>query len=99
MKDVKQLEARAKKRESKTEHHQCALTDYVAVCNHTIDWEGVQIPSKDSGWIKRGIREAICTRKAGSHTVNHYEGRNHLHDVYSKLVQSAAPPGGGSQKH
>ena len=42
MKDAKQLEGvnytRAKKRESQTEHHQSALADHVAVCNHTIDW-------------------------------------------------------------
>ena len=49
---VKQLEGvnytRAKKRESQTEHHQSVLTDHAAVCNHTIDWEGVKLPSKDS---------------------------------------------------
>ena len=44
MKHVKQLAggnyASAKKKESQTEHHQSALTDHIAVCNHTIDWEG-----------------------------------------------------------
>ena len=65
MMDVKQLEGvnytRAKKRESQTKHHQSLLTDHTAVCNHTIDWEGVKIPAKDSDCVKRDtcIREAI----------------------------------------
>ena len=57
MKDVKQLEGvnytRAKNRESQTEHHQSALTDHVAVCNHAIDWEGVKIPVKDSEKVEK----------------------------------------------
>ena len=103
MKDVKQLEGvnytRARKRQSQTEYHQSVLTDHAAVYNHTIYWEGVKLPAKDLDWMKRGIREAICIMKAGSHTINHSEGCHHLHDVYSKLMQSAAPPGGGFQKH
>ena len=103
MEGAKQLEmvnyTRAKKRESQTEHHQSALTDHVAVCNHTIDWEGVTLSTKDSDWTKRGISEVICIRKAGSHAINHDEGCHHLPDVYSKLMQPAAPPGGVCQKH
>ena len=87
MKDAKQLErvsyTSAKKRESQTEHHQSALTDHVAACNHTIDWEGVKLPAKDQDWTTRGIREAICIRKAGLHAINRDKGRHHLLDVYS----------------
>ena len=41
-------------------------------------------------WIKRGIREAICIRKAGSHTISHDEGHPHLPNVYSKFC--SLPP-------
>ena len=67
MKNAKQREGvnytTVKKRESQTDHHQSALIDHAAVCNHTIDWEGVKLPAKDMDWTKRGIREAICIRK------------------------------------
>ena len=103
MKDAKLLEGvnytRAKKRESQTEHHQSALTDHVAVCMHNIDWEGLKLPAKYPDWTKRGIREAICIRKAGPPAINRDEGRHHLPDVYSKLLQPATLPGGGYQKH
>ena len=103
MKDVKQLEGvnytRANKRELQTEHHKSALTDHVAVCNHAINWDGVKLPAKDPDWTKRGIREAICIKKAGPHAINCDEGHNHLPDEYSKLLQPAAPPGGGCHKH
>ena len=93
MKDAKQLEGvnytMAKKRESRTEHHQSALTDYVVVCNHTIDWEDVKLPSKDPDWSKRSIKEDICIRKAGSHGSNRNNGCHYLPDVYSKLLQTA----------
>ena len=76
LKDSKQLEGvnytRAKKRELQTE--QSALTDDVAVCKHTIDWEGLKLPAKDPDWTKRGIREAICIRKAGPHAINRVRG-------------------------
>ena len=89
MKDVKKT-GMVKKRELQTEYYQSALTDHVAVCNQTIDWEGVKIPVKDSDWNKSSIRETICIRKAESHVINHDEGHYHLPDVYSKLLQSAA---------
>ena len=90
---------RAKKRESQTEFHQFALTEHAAVCNNTIDWDGITLPAKDLDWVKRGTREANCMRKAGSHTFNHDEGCDNLTDVYSKLLQTAAPSGGGFQKY
>ena len=103
MKDATQLErvnyTRVKKRESQTEHHQSALTEHVTVCNHTINWEGVKLPVKDLYWTKRGIREAICIRKAGPRAINCDKGHHHFPDVYSKLLQPATPPGGGCQKH
>ena len=103
IKDVKQLEGvnytrAARERQSQTQYHQSALTDYAAVCNHIIDWDGVKLPAKDSDWVKRGIREAICIMTAGSHAINH-EGCHHLPGVYSKLLQSTTTPGGGFQKH
>ena len=103
MKDAKQLEGvnytRAKKRELQTEHHQSAVTDHVAVCNHTINWKGVKLSVTDPDWTKRGIRKAICIRKAWPHTINRDEGCHYLPDVYSKLLQPAGPPGGGWQKY
>ena len=100
MKDAKQLEGvsftRAKIRESQTEYHQSALTDHVAVCNHTIDWEGVKLPAKDK---KRYLRGHLY-QKAGPHATNSDKACHHLPDVYSKLLLPATtPPGDGDQKH
>ena len=52
------------------EIHQSALTDHIAKKNHTINWEGVRLPAKESDWKKRGVKEAIFIRKVGTHTIN-----------------------------
>ena len=105
MKDVKQLEGvnymytRARKRQLQQEYHQSVLTEHAAVYNHTLDWEGVKLPAKNSDLVKGGIREAICMMKAGSHPINHDAGYHDLPNVYSKLLQSSTSPGGGFPKH
>ena len=60
----------ARKKESVTEIHQSALMDHVASKNHTIDWEGVRLPEKEPDCKKRGVKEAIFIRKAGTRTIN-----------------------------
>ena len=69
-KDLKQPEevkyTRARRNESLTEIHQSALTDHVASKNHTINWEGVKLLAKEPDWKKRGVKESIFIRKAGT---------------------------------
>ena len=73
-KDLKQLEGvkytRARRKESLTEIHQSALTDHVMSKNHTINWEGVRLLAKEPDWKKRGVKEAIFIRKAGTCAIN-----------------------------
>ena len=71
---------------SLTEIHQSALTDHVASNNHTIDWEGVTLPAKEPDWRKRGVKEAIFIRKAGTRAINREGGRHLLPEVFSKLL-------------
>ena len=52
------------------EIHQSALTNHVASKNHMIDWEGVRLLAKEPDWKKRGVKEAIFIRKAGTHAIN-----------------------------
>ena len=88
--DLKQLEGvkytRARGKESLTEIHQLALMDNIASNNHTINWEGVRLPAKKPDWKKRGVKEAIFIRKAGMGAINQDGGRNHLPEVFSKLL-------------
>ena len=69
MKDEKQLEGqsytRAKMRQSQTEIHLSALTNHAGQ-NHTIDWEGVRLPSKEPNYKERYQR---------SHSYPEGEGR------------------------
>ena len=43
------------KKDSVPEVHPSAIMDLVAKNNHTIDWEGMKFPSRDSDTTKRGI--------------------------------------------
>ena len=62
------------------------LTDHIASMNHTMDWEGVRLPAKESDWKKRGVKEAMFIRKAGTHAINRDRGRHLLPEVFSKLL-------------
>ena len=63
-----------------------ALTDHVASINHTIDWEGVRLPAKEPDWKKRGVKEAMFIRKAGTCAINWDGGHHLLPEVFSKLL-------------
>ena len=78
------------------------MTDHVASKNHTIDWEGVRLPAtidwvgvrlqvKEPDWKKRGVKEAIFIRKAGTCTINRDGGWYHLPEVFSKLLHASRP--------
>ena len=77
---------RARRKEPLTEIHQLALTDHIASKNHTINWEGVTLPAKEPDWKKRGVKEAIFIRKAGTHAINWDGGHHLLPEVFSKLL-------------
>ena len=47
---------RSRKKDSTSEYHPSALTDHVAQHNHTIDWDNVRLPLKESDWMIRGIK-------------------------------------------
>ena len=89
-KDLKQLEGlkytRARRKEFLTEIHQSALMDQVASKNHTIDWEGVRIPAKEPDWKKRGVKDGIYIRKAGTCAINGDGGCHLLPEVFLKVL-------------
>ena len=97
-KDTAQLEGkkftRAQKKVSTSEVHQSALTDHIAETNHTIDWSGVKLPSKDPDWHTRGIREAIHMCRAGPRAMNRDGGRHQLSQVFTKLLPVSPLCGG-----
>ena len=77
---------RARKKDSVLEVHSSAIIDHVARNNHTIDWEGVKFPSRDSDTTKRGIWEAIAIKKTGAHAMNRDRGYHQLPQCYTKLL-------------
>ena len=83
MEEVKFTRAR---KDSVSEVHPSAITDHVTRNNHTIDWEGVKFPSRDSDSTKRGIREAIAIKKTGAHAMNCDARRHKLPQCYTKLL-------------
>ena len=89
---------RSRKKDSMSEQHSSAITDHVASMNHTVDWEKTKLPAKESDWTRRGIREAILIKKAGTNVMNRDGGRHLLPEVYSDLL-CAAPPSVRAQKH
>ena len=72
--DVSSLEeikfTRARKKYSVSGVYPSAITDHIARNNHTLDWEVVKFPSKDSDTTKRDIWEAIAIKKTGAYTMN-----------------------------
>ena len=74
------------------ELHLSAITDHVAKENHTIDWEGVKFPARDTDWTARWVKEAVEIRKTGAHTMNRDRGHNHLPSLYSKLLVKKTSP-------
>ena len=77
---------RARRKESVAEYHPSALTDHVAQSNHTITWEGVNLPMSESHWKIRGIKEAVQIRKTGPLAMNQDGGHHQLPDVYTCLL-------------
>ena len=71
--DVKTLEEKKYTR-SLMEVHPLAIMDHIVKENHTIDWEDVKLPVRDTDWIDRGVKEVIMIRKTGAHTMNRYGG-------------------------
>ena len=61
---------RVRRKESVEKYHPSALTDHVALSNHTINWEGVKLPMSESHWKIRGIKEAVQIHKTGPHMMN-----------------------------
>ena len=76
----------ARKKDSVSEVHPSDITDHIARNNHTIDWEGVKLTSRDSDTTKRGIREAIAIKKIWAHAMNCDGGPNQLPQCYTKLL-------------
>ena len=88
--DVKTLDetkyTRSSKKNSLTQVHHSVITGHVVKENHTIDWEGVMFPARDTDWTARGVEEAVKIRQIGSHATNRDEGHHQLPLLYSKLL-------------
>ena len=80
---------RSRKKESVMEIHKSAITDHAASENHTIDWDNVTLPVKESDWTGRGIMEAIVIRKEEERSMNRDGGRHQLPEVFQSLLSRA----------
>ena len=81
-KNVNTLEkkySRSRKKDSLTELHPSAITDHVAKQSHTIDWEGVKLPARDTDLTARGVKEAVKIRKTGANAMNRDGGTTKYH--------------------
>ena len=47
--------------------HPSAITDHVGKEDHTIDWESMKFPARDTEWTAIGVKEAVEIRKTGAH--------------------------------
>ena len=63
-----------------------AITDHAAEENHTIDWEGLKFPARDTDWTVRVVKEAVEVRKTRAQSMNREEGCHQLPTLYSKLL-------------
>ena len=101
--DVKTLEdkqyTRSRKKQSQTEVHPSAITDHVAKDNHTIDWDKVKFPARDSDWTTRGVKESVEINKIGAHAMNRDGGRHQLPSLYSKLLCDTSAPFADGRMH
>ena len=88
---LKQLEGvkytKARRKKSLTEIHQSALTDHIASKNHMIDWEGARLRAKEPDWKKRGMKEAIFIRKAGTWSINRMGASPSSRSLLEAVVQ------------
>ena len=94
-KDVDDLEksmvyTRNSKKDSLREKHKSAITDHVAVENHTIKWDKAKMVEKERDWVARGIREAIVIRQYKDSNMNRDEGRYILSHLYDDLLDTQA---------
>ena len=92
-KDVDVLEksmvyTRNSRKDSLTERHKSAITDHVAVENHTIKWDEAKMVEKERDWVARGIREAIVIRQYQHRNMNRDEGRFTLSHLYDELLDT-----------
>ena len=71
--DVKSLEevkfTWVRKKDLVSEVHPSAIADHITRNNHTIEWEEVKFPTRNSDTTKRGIQEAIGIKKTVAHTL------------------------------
>ena len=92
--DVKTLEKYtwARTKDLLLETHPLSITDHTVKENHTIYWEDVIFPTKDTDWTVRCVKEAVEMRKTKAHTMNRDAGCHQLkslHFVYKWHRSSA----------
>ena len=84
--NVKTLEEtynRSSKKDSLVEMHPSTIMDQAGKENHTIDWEGLTFPVRDTDWSARVVTKAVEIRKTGAHSMNRDVGHNQLPEIYS----------------
>ena len=86
--DVKTLEKKRYTRymmeDSLTEVHPSAIMDHIAKANHSINWEGVKFPARDTDWTAREVKDAVEIRNP--------QGHHQLPSLYSKLLVKQTSP-------
>ena len=73
----------SRKKDPLMELHPYTIMDLVVKENHTIDWDGVTFPTRDTDWIGRGMKEAVNIRKTQAQAMNRDVGHHQLPMLYS----------------
>ena len=99
-KDVANFEkapfTRAASKASQIEQNKSALTDHVALTNHTIDWDNSKSVVREDNRLKRWIREAIHIQMEGQQTINRDQGQYQLPKLYNPIIKTVCTSNGQS---
>ena len=63
-------------KDSLKEFHLSAIMDHIAKEDHTIHWEGVRFPIRDTDWTTRGVKKVVKIRNTGAHAMNRNGGHH-----------------------
>ena len=66
--------------------------EHVGKGNHTIEWESVTFPTRDTAWTARGVKEAVEIRKTVAQVMNRDGGCHQLPLLYSMLLVKMMSP-------
>ena len=82
---------RSTRKTSLTEQNTSAVTDHMNIHNHNINWEKVDVVSKETNRFARIVKEAIAIRRTPNN-MNRDEGTHHLSWSYNSIIPLTTRP-------